>query len=194
MLYPDPVKRHCHLFAAFFILLASCSQEKPAPRVETPTFVGVVDNVYSKQGYVLVRLNGMPPAEGAILISQSPEKAEQPRIANLVVSAERLGNLRIPADIRSGTVEKGDLVFLYKNLAAPDKQPENPFADEITPTDQPAQPPSPAAAPVAETGNGLIDEIPTTLPPNATPKPAPANQSDQDRLKDIPTTYDEAVR
>lgn len=45
---------------------------------------------------------------------------EKCRVANLIVTEERMGRARIPADIRSGAVEAGDLVFLYRNLAVPE--------------------------------------------------------------------------
>ena len=89
--------------------------------VVKPDFVGVVDRVYSVQKYALVRIGGVFPREGTTLISHSPEGADE-RVANLVVSPERLGNLRVPADIRSGAVETGDLVFVYKGLASPESR------------------------------------------------------------------------
>ena len=52
---------------------------------------------------------------------QSPGREEKCRVANLIVTEERMGRARIPADIRSGTVEAGDLVFLYRNLAVPER-------------------------------------------------------------------------
>lgn len=161
------------------LMIASCSQDKPAQRTETPTYVGVIDNVYEKHGYALVRLNGSPPPEGTVLISQSTEESAQPRVANLVVSAERLGNLRVPADIRSGTAEKGDLVFLYKNLAPQAKEEQEENNEPITP-DMPA--PSPIFPP-------------TPLPPaedDAADTPAPPEPPSDDPLKNIPATLKEA--
>lgn len=164
--------------------LASCSQEKPVVRFEAPAFIGVVDNVYAKQNYVLVRLAGSPPQEGTVLISQSPQGAEQPRMANLVVTAERLGNLRVPADIRSGLVVKGDLVFLYKNLEAPSapEQKDEPLVDIVPVPVNPTVTPEPSV-----TKEGGADVAPA-------PSPAGQDRSVEDMLDDIPETYQDAVR
>lgn len=100
-------------------LLWGCSRpETPPPAVVKPDFVGVVDRVYPAQKYALVRVGGVMPPEGTTLISHAPDGGAK-RVANLMVSPERIGNLRIPADIRSGSIEPGDLVFVYKGLAAP---------------------------------------------------------------------------
>ncbi|MHA3690628.1 hypothetical protein [Akkermansia muciniphila] len=123
------------VLAACALLGASCSQQvkpvKKAPR--PPVYVGKVEQVYPSHNYVLIALAGNVYEPGTVLISQSPGLEENRRVANLVVTEERLGRARIPADIRSGAVEAGDLVFLYRNLAAPessgkkdDQDPDNP--------------------------------------------------------------------
>lgn len=128
------------VLAAFALLGASCSQQVPpvkkSPR--TPVYVGRVEQVYPRHNYVLIGLAGNVYEPGTVLISQSPGPEENRRVANLIVTEERLGRARIPADIRSGSVEAGDLVFLYRNLSAPessgkkdDRDPDNPEPNKV---------------------------------------------------------------
>lgn len=133
-------------------LLWSCSQPtKSAPVAAKPTFVGVVDRVYPDQKYVLVRIGGLFPSVGTTLIAHAPE-GQGTRVSNLVVSPERLGNLRIPADIRSGAVASGDLVFLYRGLAAPEAKTSD---EDVTPV------------PSEENEKKTGVEFPPGLPPGA---------------------------
>lgn len=108
--------------AAFALLGASCSQQvRPVKKTaRPPVYVGKVEQVYPSHNYVLIALAGNVYEPGTVLISQSPGREENRRVANLIVTEERMGRARIPADIRSGAVEAGDLVFLYRNLAAPE--------------------------------------------------------------------------
>lgn len=147
--------------AAFIFLSVSCSQqaEQPAKKTtRTPVYVGKVERVYPSHHYVLIALVGNVYEPGTVLISQSPGREENRRVANLMVTEERMGRARIPADIRSGAVEEGDLVFLYRNLAAPEssgktdnQNPDHPEPDEdnkdITPPVSPNR---------GETPDGLI--------------------------------------
>ena len=110
------------VLAAFVVLGASCSQQVQQPvkkAVPPPVYVGKVEQVYPNHHYVLIALAGNVYEPGTVLISQSPGREEKCRVANLIVTEERMGRARIPADIRSGAVEAGDLVFLYRNLAVP---------------------------------------------------------------------------
>lgn len=171
------------LFITLIAATASCSQKKePVKLAEAPVYVGVIDNVYPRHGYVLVRLNNAPPPEGTVLISQSPEDSAQSRIANLVVSAERLGNLRVPADIRSGTAEKGDLVFLYKNLAPPQQQ------SDITEPEETMDPASVETVPAPPKDQAP----PQQVEDDGMDTPSPSEQSLDDLLKNIPATLKEA--
>lgn len=123
------------LLAACALLAASCSQQvqpvKKAPR--PPVYVGKVEQVYPTHNYVLIALAGNVYEPGTVLISQSPGLEENRRVANLIVTEERLGRTRIPADIRSGAVEAGDLVFLYRNLAAPESSAKKEDPDHPDP-------------------------------------------------------------
>lgn len=158
------------------LLAASCSQQvKPVKKtVRPPVYVGRVEQVYPSHHYVLIALAGNVYEPGTVLISQSPGREENRRVANLIVTEERMGRARIPADIRSGAVEAGDLVFLYRNLAASessvkkdDQDPDNPEPKmdednkEITP---PISPDS------GKTPDGLLPM------PGESPAPDPADQ------------------
>lgn len=121
-----PMRRIVSLpvLAAFVVLGASCSQQVQQPvkkAVPPPVYVGKVEQVYPNHHYVLIALAGNVYEPGTVLISQSPGREEKCRVANLIVTEERMGRARIPADIRSGAVEAGDLVFLYRNLAGSGK-------------------------------------------------------------------------
>ena len=112
------------VLAAFVVLGASCSQQVQQPGKKAappPVYVGKVEQVYPNHHYVLIALAGNVYEPGTVLISQSPGREEKCRVANLIVTEERMGRARIPADIRSGAVEAGDLVFLYRNLAVPER-------------------------------------------------------------------------
>lgn len=109
------------------LLAVSCSQQQVQPvkkPVKSPVYVGRVDRVYPRHNYVLIALAGTVYEPGTVLISQSGNSSEDRRVANLIVTEERMGRTRIPADIRSGTAEPGDLIFLYQDLAAPEPSKE----------------------------------------------------------------------
>ena len=163
------------------LLAASCSQQvQPVKKAgRSPVYVGKVERVYPRHNYVLIALAGTVYEPGTVLISQSAGSGENRRVANLIVTEERMGRTRIPADIRSGTAEKGDLVFLCQNLAAPEssgKTGEEPTdtpepGKEITPPvspdgllplpgERPAEPEGPADKPSAKPGaHSIQDEI-----------------------------------
>lgn len=141
--------------ASIIVLLCvmSCSQKPKIapPDKPKPVYVGMVDKVFAEHKYLLVRSSGGFPETGATLLSYPPDKNDSSRVANLIVSPERMGNLVFPADIRSGAAAKGDMVFLYKNIADPDITPT---LDDINrsrpdPTDTPTDTNSPTPA----TGN-----------------------------------------
>lgn len=138
--------------AAFALLGASCSQQvRPVKKTaRPPVYVGKVEQVYPSHNYVLIALAGNVYEPGTVLISQSPGREENRRVANLIVTEERMGRARIPADIRSGAVEAGDLVFLYRNLAAPESsgKKDNPDPDNPEPgTDEDGKEVTPPISP-----------------------------------------------
>ncbi len=121
------------------LLAASCSQQvQPVKKAgRSPVYVGKVERVYPRHNYVLIALAGTVYEPGTVLISQSAGSGENRRVANLIVTEERMGRTRIPADIRSGTAEAGDLVFLYQNLAAPESSGKT--GEEPTDTPEPGK-------------------------------------------------------
>ena len=174
--------------AAFALLGASCSQQvRPVKKnVRPPVYVGKVEQVYPSHNYVLIALAGNVYEPGTVLISQSPGREENRRVANLIVTEERMGRARIPADIRSGAVEAGDLVFLYRNveagdlvflyrnLAAPESsgKKDNPDPDNPEPkTDEDGKEVTPPISPDGgKTPDGLLPV------PGEAPAPDPADQ------------------
>ncbi len=149
------------------VLLSSCSQKPeevaPKPR-RAPVYIGIVDRVYPRYHYALIRLSSATPTAGTTLISQSPDGETTSRIANLIVTEERLGRLRVPADIRSGSVMPGDIVFRYQNLAEPSPHdaPANP--DESTNAPFKEIPSSPNSGSDGENSPDSIPDNASTLP------------------------------
>lgn len=159
------------------LLAASCSQQvqpvKKAPR--PPVYVGKVEQVYPTHNYVLIALAGNVYEPGTVLISQSPGLEENRRVANLIVTEERLGRARIPADIRSGAVEAGDLVFLYRNLAAPESSGKK--DDPDTPAPKPDEDGKEITPPISPDSGKTPDGL---LPmPGEAPVP---DSADQERI------------
>lgn len=186
------------------LLAVSCSQQQVQPvkkPVKSPVYVGRVDRVYPRHNYVLIALAGTVYEPGTVLISQSGNSSEDRRVANLIVTEERMGRTRIPADIRSGTAEPGDLVFLYQDLAAPEssvqtKQDEHPDAPE--PSKEITPPISPEGG---VTRDGLLP-----LPGQSAEPQAPVQEpAGQDRtspgrekvledLDTVPATLEDSLR
>lgn len=117
---------------AVCLLLSSCAlleQESEAAQKEAekkmavvppPLHLGAVHQVFPDQHFALLRIIGPIPAEGATLITHPPDGATD-RVGNLCVSSgQHVRGSMIAADIRSGTVVKGDRVFLYHRIAAPE--------------------------------------------------------------------------
>lgn len=159
------------------LLAASCSQQvQPAKKASRPpVYVGRVEQVYPTHNYVLIALAGNVYEPGTVLISQSPGVEENRRVANLIVTEERLGRARIPADIRSGAVEAGDLVFLYRNLAAPESSGKK--DDPDTPAPKPDEDGKEITPPISPDGGKTPDGL---LPmPGEAPVP---DSADQERI------------
>ncbi len=105
------------------VIWGACSRNQKAPRLAVKTIpmrIGTVTQVYPEHKYVLISLSGKVYPPGTVLISQSSTDGELQRVANLCVSEERLDRRFIPADIRSGSVQVGDLVYLYRGISAPE--------------------------------------------------------------------------
>ncbi len=165
------------VLAAFVVLGASCSQQVQQPvkkAAPPPVYVGKVEQVYPNHHYVLIALAGNVYEPGTVLISQSPGREEKCRVANLIVTEERMGRARIPADIRSGAVEAGDLVFLYRNLAVPESSGKMEEQKPGSPEPETDEDNKGVAPPVAPDGGRMADGL---MPlPGEQPVPASADQ------------------
>lgn len=172
-----PMRRIVSLpvLAALVLLGASCSQQVQQPvkkAAPPPVYVGKVEQVYPNHHYVLIALAGNVYEPGTVLISQSPGREEKCRVANLIVTEERMGRARIPADIRSGAVEAGDLVFLYRNLAVPESSGKMDEQKPVGP--EPDENSKVVAPPIAPNGGRTADGL---MPlPGDQPVPASADQ------------------
>lgn len=132
-----------------------------------PLYLGSVHQVYPAQRFALLRIIGPMPRPGATLITH-PADDSVSRMGNLVVSADSTPNRNIVvADIRSGSVESGDRVFLYRNISRqpePEEQAEQGERTEGEPDDVITETP-PAAA--------RTPELPALRPPErGLPQPA----------------------
>lgn len=146
------------LLASLVCMLSSCSylqerflsQKSSGAKSERkkelpPLYLGTVHQVYPAQKFALLRIIGPMPRAGVTLISH-PADGTTTRMGNLVVSPDSTPNRGIVvADIRSGAVESGDRVFLYRNISRQEEKIEQ--ADELR-DDVVTE--SPVVSPVAE--------------------------------------------
>lgn len=114
-------------------------QQNEAKQAPPPLHLGAVHQVYPDQGFALLRIIGPMPKGGTVLITH-PADGSNERIGNLIVSSDFAArNNIIAADIRSGSIMKGDRVFQYRNIFAkneddPDavaRNTERPIMDSI---------------------------------------------------------------
>ena len=70
-----------------------------------------------------------------------------------------MGRARIPADIRSGAVEAGDLVFLYRNLAVPESSGKMEEQKPGSPEPETDEDNKGVAPPVAPDGGRMADGL-----------------------------------
>lgn len=174
------------------------SDKEPKMVVPPPLHLGAVHQVYPEQGFALLRMIGPVPAPGTTLISH-PADGSNDRVGNLCVSnATSSRNGIIAADIRSGTVVKGDRIFLYREIAVPEGQEQEDDAqpddanitadDTIVAEDDTPVTPQPAPEPEPQ----QVDT--TVLPEDNTPAPAPSvNTPDgiPDSIRDIPDSIND---
>ena len=144
------------------------------------------------------------PKEGTVLISHPADGAID-RVGNLIVSGgqHRRGNI-IVADIRAGTVIKGDRVFLYRSIAAGNEEEELPQEEEtvteetdITPEE--SLPDFNSTSVISDVGHSpFITTVRPEQEPQIAPIPEPEPQPQQepvrsdipDKLLDVPDTLD----
>lgn len=206
------------------LLASSCSwfqqqqepQENPKRQEPPPIYLGTIDQVYPEKQFALVRLIAPMPEPGTTLISH-PADGSMGRVGNLSVSAERVDNQRLAADIRGGTVMRGDYVFAYRPLSEPaaksQETPEEKAAYDESGDDTPlpevdglapvgpvapaASLSAPSGATAAPAGTLTLPETPL-MPPSSAPAPAvpsptgpQAPRKAPASLDDIPDTLDD---
>lgn len=176
------------------------SEQEEKVVIPPPLHLGAVHQVYPEQGFALLRMLGPVPIPGTTLITH-PADGSNDRVGNLSVSnATGSRNGIIAADIRSGTVFKGDRVFLYREIAPPEPQEQDDdvpadadaAGDDtlITEDNSPIHPD--AALPTPEPEPQQVDT--TVLPEDTTPAPAPSvNTPDgiPDSIRDIPDSIND---
>lgn len=143
--------------------------QKAGKKVPKPIYIGTIYQVYPAHNFALVRLARDVPKVGVTLISH-PADGSNLRLGNLCVSAEKVDNTvsrMIAADIRSGTVMRGDAVYIYMDLTA--QAPRTQADPAATPADAPA--PAATPAPVGAGASPLASPDATTPSPSATPTP-----------------------
>ena len=168
------------LLAAVILPACSVSQQNhrvtEAERRETmrrtppPLHLGAVHQVFPEKRFALLRIIGPMPAEGTVLITHPPDGATD-RIGNLcVASGQNSRSNIIAADIRSGTVIKGDRVFQYRTVAIEDEDEETPNDAEAPDAEQPAE-----DTPADSSTGAPAPELPE---PAALPHPMHTNLAD----------------
>lgn len=176
------------------------SEQEEKVVIPPPLHLGAVHQVYPEQGFALLRMLGPVPAPGTTLISH-PADGSNDRVGNLcVANATGSRNGMIAADIRSGTVVKGDRIFLYREIAPPEPQEQDDdvpadadtSGDDtvLTEDNSPIRPD--AALPTPEPEPQQVDT--TVLPEDTTPAPAPSvNTPDgiPDSIRDIPDSIND---
>ena len=186
---------------------SEADKEEEKTKIPPPLHLGAVHQVVPERNFALLRIIGPMPREGAVLISHPADGATD-RMGNLVVSGgqHRRGNI-IVADIRSGTVIKGDRVFLYRSIAESSQEEELPdegseiTEDTDTLVDNGSDEELPDfnnTAAVSDVGSSPFSaELPQASQPPLEPRPeqeipeAPEPPGGiPDKLQDIPDTLD----
>lgn len=176
------------------------AQKNESPKTPPPLHLGAVHQVYPEQQFALLRIIGPMPGPGTTLITHPPDGSTS-RIGNLIISTGQPSrNNIIAADIRSGTVVKGDRVFRYRNISEPDSKeqevPGEEIAEEI-PTPHPAPDnnlstqtdedfPSPVLERSDEEDQDTIVESDAASTPAVTPSPLTPSTAAPAYLQDIP--------
>ena len=173
------------------LLLASCQQQqqqqqqqapveeekKEEQKILPPLHLGAVHQVYPEQKFALLRIIGPMPGPGVTLITH-PADGSTSRIGNLVISTgQPARNNIIAADIRSGTVVKGDRVFQYRNIAAAQG---NQDAEVVADTPEETQSAHTEPRPEADIPSPVPAEAPITnkMSDEDFPTPAPVQEEE----------------
>ena len=178
-------------------------EEEEKVRIPPPLHLGAVHQVIPERNFALLRIIGPMPKEGTVLISHPADGAVD-RVGNLIVSGgqHRRGNI-IVADIRSGTVIKGDRVFLYRSIAAGNEEEELPEEETDTQIDTGGEETLPdfnSTSAVSDAGSSPFN-IPSapvvrepgteqTSIPEEPPTQSEAPSDIPEKLLDVPDTLD----
>lgn len=164
-----------------------------------PSYLGTVHQVYPSRHFALLRIIAPVALRPGVTLITHPVDGSTSRIGNLVISEQSQPNRHIfVADIRSGSVESGDCVYLYRNISQqPDsKEQRSPLVDSDTPAVAPPssnsvweQAPRPSApvdavspqaegspAPLSQpqSSSAPADGVEVTTPPSSVPQGAPS--------------------
>ena len=172
----------------------SDASDTPEEKVLPPLHLGAVHQVYPEQGFALLRIIGPLPGPGTILISH-PADGSNTRIGNLVVTADQPSRNRIiVAQIRSGSIVKGDRVFMYRNIAQPEEKTEEETVPEETSLPQESTTPVESTPVIPTAPQTILPEEPQE--PQEKPEPTkpstPAIPEDTpEHIFDIPDNFDD---
>lgn len=180
-------------------------KEEETAKIPPPLHLGAVHQVIPERHFALLRIIGPMPKEGTVLISHPADGAID-RVGNLMVSSgqHRRGNI-IVADIRSGTVIKGDRVFLYRSIAAGNEDEEELPQEDVSLTAETdmvsdeSLPDFNSTSVISDAGHSPFvtasrpEPEPEIAPiPESEPQPRqePTRNDIPDKLLDVPDTLD----
>lgn len=179
--------------------VTEAEREAAMRQTPPPLHLGAVHQVFPEKRFALLRIIGPIPQEGAVLITHPPDGATD-RMGNLCVSSAHNSRSNIiAADIRSGTVIKGDRVFMYRTIAPiedeePEQQPATeedtpaPVADDTLPEAPQPELPEPAALPHPVIPDPAPEQVPEPKSVETTvlPEQNNANTPDIKLIQDVP--------
>lgn len=194
----------CSLFSCQLQQQQHEEEKKEEDKKPAPIYLGSVHQVYPEKNFALLRIIGPMPGPDDTLITH-PSNGSNERVGNLVVSmGQPARNNIITADIRSGTVVRGDLVFQYRDISEPDSKEQEmeeipevpeipggiPTSSEPATTVLPEHPSLTNILPVQDPADVLEEEeSPAPAAPAYKPTPAPASKAPMeipDYLDEIP--------
>ena len=182
--------------------VTEAEREAAMHKTPPPMHLGAVHQVFPEKHFALLRIIGPLPQEGAVLITHPPDGATD-RMGNLrVSSAQNSRSNIIAADIRSGTVIKGDRVFMYRTIAPVEDEDEQstgeqstageetpaPATDDTLPAPPAPELPEPAALPHPDIPEPAVTEEtePKSVETTVLPEQTDPNAPDIKLIQDVP--------
>lgn len=182
--------------------VTEAEREAAMRKTPPPMHLGAVHQVFPEKHFALLRIIGPLPQEGAVLITHPPDGATD-RMGNLrVSSAQNSRSNIIAADIRSGTVIKGDRVFMYRTIAPVEDEDEQstgeqstdgeetpaPATDDTLPEPPAPELPEPAALPHPDIPEPAVTEEtePKSVETTVLPEQTDPNTPDIKLIQDVP--------